>query len=118
MGHHAASARRRFGAHGEDLAAEWYAAHGYRILDRNWRCAEGELDLVCRQGATLVICEVKARRSDSYGTPLDAVTAAKRWRVRRLAARWLRVHRIHCDTVRFDVVAVHPEEIEVIVDAW
>jgi len=111
-------AHRRFGARGEDLAAAWYEAHGYRILDRNWRCPEGELDLVCCRGATLVVCEVKARRSDDYGSPLDAVTAAKRCRVRRLAARWLRVHRQRWDTVRFDVVAVRPERVEVLVDAW
>lgn len=112
------AARRRFGARGEDLAAAWYAAHGYRILDRNWRCPEGELDLVCRRGTTLVVCEVKARHGDRYGSPLDAVTTAKRRRVRRLAARWLRAHRVHCDTVRFDVAAVGRERVEVVVGAW
>lgn len=73
---------------------------------------------MCRRGATLVVCEVKTRRTDAYGTPLDAVTAAKRRRVRRLAARWLRAHRVRCDTVRFDVAAVHGEQVEVVVDAW
>lgn len=118
MGRSPDTARRRVGAHGEDLAARWYAARGYRIVDRNWRCEEGELDLVCRMGATLVVCEVKARRSDAYGTPLDAVTLAKRLRVRRLAARWLRTHRVRCATVRFDVAAVRAEEVEVVVGAW
>lgn len=110
--------RRRVGAHGEELAARWYVARGYRVLDRNWRCAEGELDLVCRRGDILVVCEVKARRSDAYGSPLEAVTAAKRRRVRRLAARWLRAHRVHCSTVRFDVAAVHAETVEVVTGAW
>lgn len=73
---------------------------------------------MCRRGTTLVICEVKARHGDRYGSSLDAVTAAKRRRVRRLAVRWLQAHAVHCDTVRFDVAAVNVERVEVVVDAW
>lgn len=65
-----------------------------------------------------MICEVKARRSDDHGSPLDAVTAAKRRRLRRLAARWLWAHRVHFEIVRFDVAAVHPGRVVVVIDAW
>ncbi len=102
----AADHRQRLGAAGEDLAAAWYQAAGYRILDRNWRCSDGELDLVCRRGATVVFCEVKTRASADFGSPEEAVTAAKRRRIRRLAARWLAERHVHGDEIRFDVVAV------------
>ncbi len=69
--------RRARGVAGEALAAAWYEAAGYDVLDRNWRCRDGELDLVCRLGGTVVFCEVKARRTAAYGTPADAVTAAE-----------------------------------------
>ncbi|HEY5244403.1 MAG TPA: YraN family protein [Acidimicrobiales bacterium] len=110
--------RRARGAAGEALAAAWYEAAGYDVLDRNWRCRDGELDLVCRLGGTVVFCEVKARRTAAYGTPADAVTAAKRRRVRRLAAKWLADRHVRCAVVRFDVAAVTGDEIEVIVDAF
>jgi len=106
------------GARGEALAAAHYLASGYVILDRNWRCSEGEIDLVCRLGATVVICEVKTRRSLSFGSPAEAVTAAKRRRLRRLAARWLREHRVRCATVRFDVATVTAPAVEILTGAW
>lgn len=110
--------RRARGARGEDLAAAWYAAAGYRVLARNWRCAEGEIDLICRKGGTLVVCEVKTRTSDAFGTPAEAVGPAKRRRLRALAARWLRAHAVGCADVRFDVAAVRGETVEVVVGAW
>lgn len=106
------------GRRGEDLAAAWYARRGYEVLARNWRCAEGELDLVCRQGPTVVVCEVKARRSAAFGPPGTAITAVKRRRVRRLAARWLRTTGTRCDRVRFDVAAVCDDVVEVLEAAW
>lgn len=110
--------RRRVGDRGEQRAAECYERAGYRVLARNWRCEEGEIDLVCRRGATVVVCEVKTRRSFAYGSPAEAVTAEKRRRLRRLAARWLREHRVHCRTVRFDVAAVRGEDVEILPGAW
>ena len=82
-------ARLRLGAAGEDLAAAWYEANGYRILARNWRCREGEIDLVCLRDRVVVICEVKTRSSDAFGHPAEAVTPAKQQRLRVLAGRWL-----------------------------
>jgi putative endonuclease len=110
--------RGRVGALGEALAAAHYLAAGYEVLDRNWRCREGEIDLVCRLGATVVICEVKTRRSLSYGSAVEAVTPAKRRRLRRLGARWLREHRVRCATVRFDVAAVTGTGVELVLGAW
>lgn len=110
--------RRRLGARGEDLAARWYVASGYQLLDRNWRCTEGEIDLVCRMGDTVVVCEVKTRRSSAFGSPAEAVTGAKRARLRRLAARWLREHDVRCAYVRFDVAAVVGEQVQVVTAAW
>lgn len=110
--------RRRLGEAGEDLAADWYRGAGYRILDRNWRCRDGELDLVCRRGATVVVCEVKARSTDRFGTPAEAVTVPKQRRVRRLAARWLREHRTSCRSVRFDVAEVRGGRVTVLEGAF
>ena len=111
-------ARQRLGARGELLAAAWYTARGYEVLDRNWRCSGGEIDLVLRNGQTLVVCEVKTRSSLLYGSPAEAVTGAKRVRLRRLAARWIMEHDVHAPNVRFDVAAVLDEHVEVIPGAW
>lgn len=114
----AAGARRRLGAAGEHLAAAWYEAAGYEVLDRNWRDQAGELDLVCRRDDTVVVVEVKARTTAAYGGPAAAVTAAKRRRIRRLSARWLRARQVRCATVRFDVVAISSGRLEVLQDAF
>jgi putative endonuclease len=98
--------RRRLGAAGEALVASWYEARGYEVLDRNWRVREGELDLVVRRGSTLAFCEVKTRRGDAFGSPFEAVTAAKQRRLRTLATRWLAEHRVRASELRFDVAAV------------
>ena len=76
------------------------------MLERNWRCRDGELDLVALDGDELVVVEVKTRRSTAYGHPAEAVTAVKLARVRRLAARWLAAHDVHPRSVRVDVIAV------------
>jgi putative endonuclease len=83
--------RRRIdlGARGEDLAAAWYTSRGYTVLGRNWRCRDGELDLVVAHGGRVVFCEVKTRRGSTFGAPAEAVTAEKQRRLRRLATRWL-----------------------------
>jgi putative endonuclease len=76
------------------------------VLARNWRCRFGEIDLVARDGSTLVICEVKTRTSDAHGTPIEAVAGRKAARLRRLAAHWLEVHDVEPAAVRIDVVSV------------
>ena len=77
---------------GEEAAAAWYEARGFEMLDRNWRCREGELDLVLAKRTTIVFCEVKTRRGNAYGAPFEAVTHTKQRRLRVLAARWLDAH--------------------------
>ena len=98
--------RRSLGAYGEAYAARHLAAHGMVVLDRNWRCEAGEIDLVLRDGRVLVVCEVKTRSSTAYGSPLEGVTEQKAARLRRLAARWLEEHPVHPDEVRIDLVGV------------
>jgi putative endonuclease len=94
------------GDHGERIAAAFLTDVGLHVLDRNWRCREGELDLVARDGDALVFCEVKTRRGTGYGHPVEAVTADKRRRLRVLAQRWLAAHDEHAPDLRFDVVGV------------
>jgi putative endonuclease len=112
------SPRQALGAHGEDRAAAWYRAHGYEVVARNWRCRDGELDLILRQGSTLVFCEVKTRRTDAFGAPAEAVTRTKQQRIRRLAARWLDEHDVRAGALRFDVVAILGRDLEVIEAAF
>ncbi len=112
------AARRALGAEGEALAAAWYERAGYEVLARNWRCGAGEIDLVCRAGGTLVVCEVKTRTSADRGTPLEAVTGAKRRRLRRLAGSWLAQQHERFEEVRFDVAAVTGGRVEVTCGAF
>jgi putative endonuclease len=98
--------RSAVGRYGEDVAARHLSDAGMEVLSRNWRCDLGEVDVVARDGDTLVICEVKTRRGLDYGTPLEAVTARKLVRLRRLAARWMAESGQHPSDVRIDVVSV------------
>lgn len=101
--------RQAVGAYGERTAERHLVAAGLVVLARNWRCPEGEIDLVLRDGDELVFCEVKTRRGAAFGTPAEAVVAAKVRRLRRLAAKWLELGGHHPHTVRFDVVSVLPQ---------
>jgi putative endonuclease len=111
--------RQRIGRIGEDKAAAWYAAAGYEVLARNWRCREGELDLVATKGRTYVFCEVKTRSSHAFGVPAGAVTAAKQARIRRLAVRWLQTEaQARAHQIRFDVVGILDGQLDVIEGAF
>jgi len=99
-------AKDGLGRYGEDVAARHLAAQGIVVLERNWRCEAGEIDIVGREGRVLVICEVKTRSGTRFGTPLEAVTRAKAARLRRLATRWLAERGVRPVAVRFDVVGV------------
>ena len=104
------NAKDALGQQGEQLAAEYLQRAGFRILARNWRCAEGEIDIVAADRRTLVACEVKTRSGTRYGTPLEAVTRKKRSRLRRLAVRWVLANGVLFDEVRVDVVEVLKDE--------
>ena len=94
------------GSLGEHIAATYLTDVGLRVLDRNWRCREGELDIVAREADALVFCEVKTRRGIGFGHPVEAVTPAKQRKLRTLAQRWLAAHDEHAPDLRFDVVGV------------
>ena len=94
------------GAYGERVAAQHLVEQGMVLLDRNWRCDEGELDLLLRDGAVLVACEVKTRTSLDHGSPHEAVTDEKLRRLQRLALRWARAHGVRPPEIRVDLVAV------------
>ena len=113
-------ARRALGAKGEEAAAAWYTKQGYEVVARNWRCREGELDLIVRSGRTYVFCEVKTRTSTAFGAPVEAVTRDKQMRIRRLAARWLQDGAPGpAKDIRFDVASVlGPREVEVVEGAF
>lgn len=98
--------RRGTGRHGESAAAAWLRLHGYLIVAQNWRCRAGEIDIVARDGGTLVFVEVKARTSRAAGLPEESVTPAKRRRLVRLARRFLLDNGLHDVPCRFDVVTV------------
>jgi putative endonuclease len=76
------------------------------VLERNWRCEHGEIDIVARDGDVLVVCEVKTRSGTAFGPPAESVTRAKVARLRRLTAAWLAAHDVHPASVRIDVIAV------------
>jgi putative endonuclease len=112
-------ARRDLGVSGEDLAAAWYEANGYTIVARNWRCRDGELDLIVRQGRRFIFCEVKARTTDAFGAPIEAITRTKQQRLRRLAARWIEEgDGPRPVEIRFDVASVLAGNIEVLEGAF
>lgn len=113
-------ARQRLGVSGEDQAASWYTSQGYQVVDRNWRCREGEIDLVCVRGRTLVFCEVKTRTSSAFGHPAEAVTASKQRRLRLLATRWLDAadEPVRGRDIRFDVAAILAGHLDVIEAAF
>lgn len=100
------SQKRSLGAYGERVAARHLEQIGMIVLARNWRCAEGEIDLVLRDDDQLVICEVKTRRGTDFGTPQEAISQAKLERMGRLAQRWVAEAGVRPAGIRFDLVAV------------
>jgi putative endonuclease len=98
--------RMRTGKRGEDLAAAYLAEAGYRIVERNYRCIFGEIDIVAEEGETLVFVEVKSRRSEVYGEPQLAVGDEKQKKISRIAMHYLQERRLRHRLARFDVVAV------------
>jgi putative endonuclease len=106
-GSEAATTRREaLGRYGERVAARYLTDLGMLLVDRNWRCASGEIDLVLRDADVLVVCEVKTRRSEVCGSPHEAVTPEKLERLQRLALLWAEAHEVRPGEVRLDLVAV------------
>ena len=116
-------ARQTLGRQGEAIAASWYEQRGWVVLDRNWRCARGELDLVVGKGSTVAFVEVKARTTDRWGDPCEAVSFDKQRRLRRLGVAWLAESSRAVQDFRFDVASVvgavdEPCRIEVFEEAF
>ena len=115
--------RRDTGNLGEKLAAEFIRKQGYVILQTNYRCPEGEVDIVARQKDCLVFVEVRAKRGREFGSPEESITPAKMEKLRRVAAHYRQTHDDIPDSWRIDVVAVEidrqnrPLRIEIIENA-
>lgn len=100
------SARQALGRKGEEVAVDFLKKQGYRIIKRNYRCRAGEIDIVVKEGSSLVFVEVKSRRSTHFGLPEEAVSYEKRRHLTRVALGYLTHHRIKETKCRFDVVSV------------
>lgn len=94
------------GRWGENVAGDYLVANGYDVLDRGWRCARGEIDIVAQIDGTVSFVEVKTRRSVRYGHPLESITPTKFARLKVLAGEWCRVHRVHARRVRIDAIGI------------
>jgi putative endonuclease len=123
-----AAARVARGKWAEDLVSRWYEQHGYVIVARNWRCKRGELDVIACKDGVLVVCEVKARASNAFGTPAEAVTPTKQLKVRRATTDFRTSLRDSNDPlltlvknaqkVRFDVACVLGTQLEILQDVF
>ncbi|GAA3196825.1 YraN family protein [Actinocorallia longicatena] len=100
------NANQDLGRRGENAAARYLTRLGWTVLDRNWRCPEGELDIVAFDGRHHVICEVKTRRSHAFGTPAEAITVDKASRLRKLARRWADQHGVRAGSLRIDLIGL------------
>ena len=102
------SDNRSVGSLGEEIAANFLTARGYRILERNFRCKGGEVDIIARDPVdkSLLFIEVKARRGLTYGVPQLAVTPFKQRQISKAALTWLSKNRLHDTNARFDVIAI------------
>lgn len=110
------------GRKGEEIACRHLRDQGYVILERNYRCPSGEMDIIARQGGALVFVEVRSRRSDHFGEPLDSVGPLKQRKLSRIALSYIQKHRLEGRPARFDVLGVkmRPDghTIELVRDAF
>lgn len=108
----------RLGLAGEESAAQFLKAKGYRLLERNFAAPYGEIDMIAQDKKTLVFVEVKSRAYTAFGGPLMAVTPAKQKKIARTAHAYLQAKGLKFDSIRFDVICVLPEKIEHIENAF
>lgn len=110
-----ADARKSLGKAGEELAERYLKRQGYAIVERNYRCPLGEIDLIAIDKRAVVFVEVKTRRVDTSGAPLESVNGAKQRRLKRVALHYLNRHHLHDRDVQFDVVGIslrsHPPAV-------
>ena len=110
--------RQELAAQGEEAVAGWYRSSGYDVVARNWRCRQGELDLVARRGDLIVFCEVKTRMLTVFGALVEAVTRAKQVCLCWLVGWFLELGLEHVWLVRFDVASVLDGVVEVVEGAF
>lgn len=106
------------GRRGEDRAVAYLRTCGYQILERNFRCRLGELDIIAREGDTLAFVEVRTRSHGRQGSALEAVSPTKQRQVARVASYYLTSRRLEAATCRFDVVGITGEHVELVRDAF
>jgi len=109
---------RAIGRDGEEIAAEYLRNNGYRIVEKNYKNRFGEIDIIAKDGNTVVFIEVKTRNTPSYGTPSSAVDSKKQQRIGKVAVTYLTKKGLTQHPIRFDVVSICDGEIEVIRDAF
>lgn len=102
----APDSRHVLGLYGEKLAGNYLQSLGYEILERNWRCGLGEIDLIARDRTRYVFVEVKTRNGSGFGHPFEAITDAKLNRLRKLVSEWCRSRQLSGIDVRIDAVSV------------
>lgn len=106
------------GVKGEDIATEYLTKHKYKVLQRNYNCQFGEIDIIAQQGKYIVFIEVKSRKDDSFGLPREAVDIHKQQTIIACAKLWLAQKRLYGKCVRFDVVEVLDGKVNLIKDAF
>jgi putative endonuclease len=116
--HERVSTKLDAGAEAEEMAVALLCAHGYEIVERNWRAKAGELDIVARDRSTLVFVEVRSRADDEHGTALEAVGARKQRQVMRVAEHYLEIEDPRYDDIRFDIVAITGGKAELFTNAY
>ncbi len=111
---------RETGSYGERVALDFLRQQGYRILEKNYRCCLGEIDFVAEEKRALVFIETKFRQNKTYGLPQEAVTYHKQKQIIRVALHYLKKNNLGKSRrlIRFDVVSVSPEKIELIKNAF
>ena len=114
----ASSSTTSRGIAGEERAVRELRRRGYRIVERNYRCKVGEIDIVARDRETLVFVEVRTRSSSASGSALETVTPAKQRRIARVASHYLAARRPVFDECRFDVVGITGDELVLVADAF
>jgi len=110
--------RINLGRTGEDISVKFLKKQGYKIMERNYRCSLGEIDIVAKDKNILCFVEVKTRKTEEYGLPEEAIDRHKQKKLTKVALAYLKQKRIYKQDLRFDVVSVYPNHIELIKDAF
>jgi len=110
--------RINLGKKGENISVEFLKGQGYKIMERNYRCSLGEIDIVAKDKNVLCFVEVKTRKTERYGLPEEAINWHKQRKLTKVALTYLKEKKIYKQDLRFDVVSVYPDHIELIKDAF